>query len=60
MTTEEEFEFQASIYLNGLVPTPHVQGHCLPGDDGEPVITIMLPDENWETIGERLSPPCLQ
>jgi len=50
-TTEEEFEFQASIYLNGLVPALTFKATVSPGDDGEPVITIMLPDENWETIG---------
>ncbi|MDD3932363.1 helix-turn-helix domain-containing protein [Methanoculleus sp. UBA303] len=50
-TTEGEFEFQASIYLNGLVPTLTFRAAVSPGDDGEPVITIMLPDEDWETIG---------
>ncbi len=50
-TTAEEFEFQASIYLNGLVPTLTFKAAVSPGDDGEPVITIMLPDEDWETIG---------
>ena len=50
-TTAEEFEFQASIYLNGLVPTITFKAAVSPGDNGEPVITIMLPDEDWETIG---------
>lgn len=50
-TTEEEFEFQASLYQNGLVPTLTFKAAVSPGDEGEPVITIMLPDENWETIG---------
>ncbi|MDK2915466.1 MAG: hypothetical protein PWR25_23 [Euryarchaeota archaeon] len=50
-TTEEEFEFQVSLYQNGLVPTLTFKAAVSPGDDGEPVITIMLPDENWETIG---------
>lgn len=51
MTTAEEFEFQASLYLNGLVPTITFKATVSPGDDGEPVITIMMPDEDWETIG---------
>ncbi|WP_292517753.1 helix-turn-helix domain-containing protein [Methanoculleus sp.] len=51
MTTEKEFEFQTSLYLNGLVPTLIFKATVSPGDDGEPVITIMLPDEDWETIG---------
>lgn len=50
-TTEEEFEFQVSLYQNGIVPTLTFKAAVSPGDDGEPVITIMLPDENWETIG---------
>ncbi|WP_214019900.1 helix-turn-helix domain-containing protein [Methanoculleus sp.] len=50
-TTEEEFEFQVSLYQNGLVPTLTFKATVSPGDDGEPVITIMLPDEDWETIG---------
>jgi excisionase family DNA binding protein len=50
-TTEEEFEFQVSLYQNGLVPTLTFKAAVSPGDDGEPVITIMLPDEDWETIG---------
>ncbi|KAF5047469.1 Helix-turn-helix domain protein [anaerobic digester metagenome] len=49
--TEGEFEFQVSLYQNGLVPTLTFKAAVSPGDDGEPVITIMLPDENWETIG---------
>jgi len=50
-TTEDEFEFQVSLYQNGLVPTLTFKAAVSPGDDGEPVITIMLPDEHWETIG---------
>lgn len=50
-TTEEEFEFQVSLYQNGLVPTLTFKAAVSPGDDGEPVITIMLPDEDWEAIG---------
>lgn len=50
-TTAEEFEFQASLYQNGLVPTLTFKATVSPGDDGEPVITIMMPDEDWETIG---------
>ena len=50
-TTGEEFEFQVSLYLNGLVPTLTFKAAVSPGDDGDPVITIVLPDENWETIG---------
>ena len=50
-TTAEEFEFQASLYLNGLVPTITFKATVSPGDDGDPVITIMMPDEDWETIG---------
>ncbi len=50
-TTSEEFEFQASLYQNGLVPTITFKATVSPGDDGEPVITIMMPDEDWETIG---------
>lgn len=50
-TTEGVFEFQVSLYQNGLVPTLTFKAAVSPGDDGEPVITIMLPDENWETIG---------
>jgi excisionase family DNA binding protein len=50
-TTEEEFEFQVSLYQNGLVPTLTFKAAVSPGDDGEPVITIMLPDEDWETLG---------
>ncbi len=50
-TAEDEFEFQVSLYQNGLVPTLTFKAAVSPGDDGEPVITIMLPDENWETIG---------
>ncbi|MDD3856772.1 MAG: helix-turn-helix domain-containing protein [Methanoculleus sp.] len=50
-TTEEEFEFQVSLYQNGIVPTLTFKAAVSPGDGGEPVITIMLPDENWETIG---------
>lgn len=51
MTNAEEFEFQASLYQNGLVPTITFKAAVSPGDDGEPVITIMMPDEDWETIG---------
>lgn len=50
-TTEQVFEFQVSLYQNGLVPTLTFKAAVSPGDDGEPVITIMLPDEDWETIG---------
>jgi len=50
-TVEGEFEFQVSLYQNGLVPTLTFKATVSPGDDGEPVITIMLPDEDWETIG---------
>lgn len=50
-TTEEVFEFQVSLYQNGLVPTLTFKAAVSPGDDGEPVITIMMPDEDWETIG---------
>ena len=50
-TTEEEFEFQVSLYQNGIVPTLTFKAAVSPGDGGEPVITIMLPDEDWETIG---------
>ncbi|KAF5048632.1 MAG: helix-turn-helix domain-containing protein [Methanoculleus sp.] len=50
-TTEEEFEFQVSLYQNGFVPTLTFKATVSPGDDGEPVITIMMPDEDWETIG---------
>ncbi|WP_332450634.1 helix-turn-helix domain-containing protein [Methanoculleus sp.] len=50
-TVEEEFEFQVSLYQNGFVPTLTFKAAVSPGDDGEPVITIMLPDEDWETIG---------
>jgi excisionase family DNA binding protein len=50
-TTEKEFEFQVSLYQNGLVPTLTFKATVSPGDDGEPVITIMMPDEDWETIG---------
>lgn len=50
-TTKEEFEFQVSLYQNGLVPNLTFKAAVSPGDDGEPVITIMLPDEDWETIG---------
>ena len=50
-TAEDEFEFQVSLYQNGLVPTLTFKAAVSPGDDGEPVITIMLPDEHWETIG---------
>jgi excisionase family DNA binding protein len=51
MTTDPEFEFQVSLYQNGLVPTLTFKATVSPGDDGEPVITIMMPDEDWETIG---------
>ncbi|MDN7012826.1 helix-turn-helix domain-containing protein [Methanoculleus sp. FWC-SCC3] len=51
MTTKAKFEFQVSLYQNGLVPTLTFKAAVSPGDDGEPVITIMLPDENWEAIG---------
>jgi excisionase family DNA binding protein len=44
-------EFQVSLYQNGLGPTLTFKAAVSPGDDGEPVITIMLPDEHWETIG---------
>jgi excisionase family DNA binding protein len=50
-TNEDVFEFQVSLYQNGLVPTLTFKAAVSPGDDGEPVITIMLPDEHWETIG---------
>ncbi len=50
-TTQEEFEFQVSLYQNGLVPTLTFKAAVSPGDGGDPVITIMLPDEDWETIG---------
>ncbi|HOB18551.1 MAG TPA: helix-turn-helix domain-containing protein [Candidatus Methanoculleus thermohydrogenotrophicum] len=50
-TTAEEFKFQVSLYQNGLVPTITFKATVSPGDDGEPVITIMMPDEDWETIG---------
>lgn len=51
VTTSEEFEFQASLYQNGIVPTITFKATVSPDDDGEPVITIMMPDENWESIG---------
>ena len=51
VATAEEFEFQVSLYQNGLVPTVTFKATVSPGDDGEPVITIMMPDEDWETIG---------
>jgi excisionase family DNA binding protein len=51
VTTAEEFEFQVSLYQNGLVPTLTFKATVSRGDEGEPVITIMVPDEDWETIG---------
>ncbi len=49
-TTDCEFEFQVSVYLNGLVPTLTFRATISPDDDGKPAITIMMPDEDWETI----------
>jgi len=35
-TTKEEFEFQVSLYQNGLVPNLTFKAAVSPGDDGEP------------------------
>jgi excisionase family DNA binding protein len=54
-TVETEFEFSVSLYQNGLVPTITLKAAVSPGDDGEPVITIMAPEESWEDVGGEAS-----
>lgn len=53
-TVETVFAFSVSLYQNGLVPTVTLKAAVSPGDDGEPVITIMTPEENWEAMGGEM------
>jgi excisionase family DNA binding protein len=50
-TSAPEFLFSVSLYQNGLVPTLTFKATVSAGDEGEPVITIMTPEEDWEGVG---------
>ncbi len=44
---QSEFRFQVYVTTNRIEPTlVTLKATLLPGDDGKPVITIMLPDED--------------
>lgn len=39
--------FEVYVSKEGKPPRPvRLKAHCGPGDDGEPVLTVMLPDED--------------
>ncbi|RXE56185.1 DNA-binding protein [Methanoculleus taiwanensis] len=58
-TAAPELLFSVSLYQNGLVPTLTFKATVSAGDEGEPVITIMTPEENWEEIGGSVPPSAI-